>query len=113
MSKEFHDLEDSLRKYIMDEQKVSNAASYQLMHKYNNLTMSMHPSKEGRPHLFIKLGISEACFDIESGKIFNGGLGSDTRLVRNWIIRNIPRGVFKDLWKENNKVEQLDLSDNQ
>lgn len=109
MAKEFHDLEDSLKKFLVDEQTDNYNTSQANVHKYNNLKLSMDPVKEPRPHLFVRIGISEAYFDIADGKILNGGLGSDTRFVRRWIARNLQRGIFKEMWADAHKVETIDL----
>ena len=105
----FHDIEYSLKQYLIEEQSDNYNTSHANIAKYNNLKASMLPQKEKAPHLMVRIGISEGFFSIDDATVISGGLGSDTRYVIRWLRRNFQRIDFKALWEEANKTETLDL----
>ena len=53
------------------------------------LKLHMDPMKVSDPHFFVSLGISEACYDIESAKKIDGGLGPEEEYVLKWAGNQI------------------------
>lgn len=96
---EFHRMEESLKDFLTDMQSdVYNSRNANL-YRYNNLKVFMDPSKNKMPHFIIRIGISEAMFDIVKGEKISGGLGSDEKLVRRWINRNMDKWDLGIVWK--------------
>ena len=106
----FHDIEYSMRQFLIDEQQDHYNSTRANVAKYNNLKVSMDPKKEPTPHLMVRIGISEGYFALDEAKVISGGLGSDTRYVIRWMRRNFQRYDFKTMWEEANKTETVDLN---
>lgn len=111
MADEFHNLEESLKSYLTEGavdsyNKLSSGASY----RYNNLKFYMEPSKSKAPHFIVRIGMSEAMFDIESINKISGGLGPDERNVRRWAERHASRDELSALWTAANKTQTIDTA---
>ncbi|MGN0018135.1 MAG: hypothetical protein ACI37S_03740 [Candidatus Gastranaerophilaceae bacterium] len=105
MSYTLNRYENMLREYIIDQQSDSYNRTNINYFRYNNLRVFMEPSKIQQPHIFVRIGISDACFLITDGTIINGSLGVDTKYVPKWI--NKP-GVKEELmltWADAQKVD--------
>ncbi len=92
--------ENSLTEYLISLQSSQFADVMSFSYRYNNLKIFMSPTKIREPHFFVRLGISEACFSIETGNKLDGSLGPEDRMVVKWANRvNIHREL-ETYWKE-------------
>ena len=103
----FKDLEDSLKKFLIEEQTDAHTVRNMNVNKYNNLRIWMDPSKYQQPHFFVRISISEAIFMIADCQKINGGLGYEERIVLKWFGRMGIKDKLRELWSstENNKDE--------
>lgn len=114
-------LEFNLAEFLIDYQASHFADIRTYAYKYNSLKIYMSPSQVSRPHFFVKFGISEACFSIETGNKIDGSLGTEDRLVQKWANRIGVHRELETFWKEitrfnnpkgNTKYGNLTQSDN-
>ena len=94
----FKDLEDSLKKFMLDEQSDAHNVRNVSVAKYNNLKVSMDSSKYQIPHFIIRITISEAVFSLADCAKINGGLGYDERFVIKWFGRMGIKDKLRELW---------------
>ena len=94
----FKDLEDSLKKFMLDEQSDAHNVRNISVAKYNNLKVSMDASKYQIPHFIIRITISEAVFSLADCAKINGGLGYDERFVIKWFGRMGIKEKLRELW---------------
>ena len=94
----FKDLEDSLKKFMLDEQSDAHNVRNVSVAKYNNLKVSMDASKYQIPHFIIRITISEAVFSLADCAKINGGLGYDERFVIKWFGRMGIKEKLRELW---------------
>ena len=94
----FKDLEDSLKKIMLDEQSDAHNVRNISVAKYNNLKVSMDASKYQIPHFIIRITISEAVFSLADCAKINGGLGYDERFVIKWFGRMGIKDKLRELW---------------
>lgn len=94
----FKDLEDSLKKFMLDEQSDAHNVRNVSVAKYNNLKVSMDVSKYQIPHFIIRITISEAVFSLADCAKINGGLGYDERFVIKWFGRMGIKDKLRELW---------------
>ena len=94
----FKDLEDSLKKFMLDEQTDAHNVRNVSVAKYNNLKVSMDASKYQIPHFIIRITISEAVFSLADCAKINGGLGYDERFVIKWFGRMGIKDKLRELW---------------
>lgn len=111
MSGEFHNMEESLKEFLTDAQNDSYNSRNANLYKYNNLKIFMDPQRIKLPHLIIRIGISEAMYDIEKGEKISGGVGSDERLVRRWFDRNLSKFDLGAVWKASNKFKTVTMKE--
>ena len=111
MSSEFHDMEESLKEYINEAQSDHYNARNANFYKYNNLRVYMDPSKNKTPHLIVRVGISEAMFDLDRCEKISGGLGPDERLIRRWFDRNISKFDLGLIWKTCSKPKTVSMKE--
>lgn len=109
MVEEFHHLEESLKEFLTDSQKDNYNARNTNFHKYNNLKVFMEPSKNKLPHCIIRIGISEAMYDVASGEKISGGLGSDERLIRRWLDKSFIKSDLGTAWMKSNKTKLVSV----
>lgn len=103
----FKDLEDSLKKFMIEEQTDAHNIRNMNVTKYNNMRIWMDPGKFQQPHFIVRISISEAVFSVSDCSKINGGLGFEERLVIKWFGRMGIKGKIKELWdsSETNKDE--------
>ena len=94
----FKDLEDSLKKFMLDEQSDAHNVRNVSVAKYNNLKVSMDASKYQIPHFIIRITISKAVFSLADCAKINGGLGYDERFVIKWFGRMGIKEKLRELW---------------
>lgn len=112
MSTEFHMAEESLKNFFAEEQSDSRNARSINLHKYHNLKIYMDPKKSDIPHFVVRIGISEALYDLEKGDKISGGLGSDEKIIRKWIVKNLGRMNLGSVWVETKKVKTIMMKKN-
>lgn len=103
----FHPLEESLKDFLNEVQNDSYNSRNANLYKYNNLKIYMDPSKSQEPHFIVRIGISEAMFNIAAGEKIQGGLGSDERFVRRWIDKHLFLIDFDSAWKKEIKPKTV------
>lgn len=99
----FRTFENQLKNYLISKIKNPNDAPA-LMRKYGNIRFAMNHKKYERPHFIIRIGISEATFDIDTGILLSGGLGNDANEIRNWISKYLKKTELKSIWQTEYKA---------
>lgn len=94
----FKDLEDSLKKFMIEEQTDAHNVRNMNITKYNNVKVWMDPIKIQQPHFIVRISISEAVFSISDCSKINGGLGYEERLVIKWFGRLGVKDKIRELW---------------
>lgn len=94
----FKDLEDSLKKFMLDEQSDAHHIKSVNLAKYNNMKIWMDASKYQQPHFIVRITISEAVFSLSDCSKINGGLGFEERFVIKWFGRMGIRNKLDELW---------------
>lgn len=104
----FKDVEDSLKNYIIQEQSDAHNRGSVNIAKYNNIKITMDPSKNPTPHVIIRITISEAMYSLDGFAKINGGLGYEERLVLKWFGRYGVKEKLLELWgsAEKNKEDK-------
>ena len=98
MTVTFKDLEDHLKKFMIDEQSDAHNIKSINLAKYNNIKIWMDASRYHQPHFIVRISISEAVFSLSDCSKFNGGLGFEERLVIKWFGRMGIKSKLKELW---------------
>ena len=101
------DMEDSLIKYIVQEQSDAHHKSGINMAKYNNIKITMNPNKNPIPHVTIRISISEATYLLSGFSKTHGGLGYEEKFVIKWFNRYGIKEKLSELWgsAEKNKED--------
>lgn len=94
----FKDLEDSLKKFMIEEQSDAHNVKSINMAKYNNMRIWMDDSKYQQPHFIVRITISEAVFSLSDCSKINGGLDFEERLVAKWFGRMGVKNKLQLLW---------------
>ena len=94
----FKDLEDSLKKFMIEEQSDAHNIKSINMAKYKNMRIWMDDSKYQQPHFIVRITISEAVFSLSDCTKINGGLGFEERLVIKWFGRMGIKNKLQKLW---------------
>jgi len=113
MSNEFHILEESLKEYLISAQSDNYNSRNINIPKYNNLKIYMDARQNSTPHFIVRIGISEAMYNIQSGDKMSGGLGSDERYVRRWMERSFVKNDFQSAWKNNEKTKPVSAQEDE
>ena len=92
--------ENSLTDFLISIQSSRYEDVTSFSYKYNNLKFFMAPTKVREPHFFVRLGISEACFSIETGNKLEGSLGPEDRMVQKWANRINTHRELETFWKD-------------
>lgn len=92
------ELEDSLKNFIVQEQADAHNRGSINTAKYNNIKITMNPSKNPTPHVTIRISISEATYLIGGFAKINGGLGYEERFVLKWFGRYGIKEKIAELW---------------
>ncbi len=109
MLAELHNLEESLKDFLVETQNDSYNSRNANFYKYNNLKVFMEPKRDKTPHFIVRIGISEAMYNIETGDKISGGLGSDERLIRRWIEKTFVKSDLTSAWSKSNKVKTASM----
>lgn len=111
MFAELHALEESLKSFLAESQSDNYNSPSANFYKYNNLKIYMDPQKNKVPHFIIRIGISEAVYNLEQGEKISGGLGTDERLVRKWLDRNFSKMNLGFIWTNANKTKPVTMKE--
>ncbi len=104
----FKDMEDSLKKFILQEQSDAHNVKTMNVAKYNNIRIWMDAMKLAEPHVTIRISISEATFMLSDFSKVNGGLGYEERLVLKWFGRFGVKDKLSELWTSAEKNKEDD-----
>ena len=104
----FKDMEDSLKKFMLQEQSDAHNVKTMNAAKYNNIKIWMDPTKNQQPHIIIRISISEATYSPNDFSRTNGGLGYEERFVLKWFGRYGIKEKLTELWDyaEKNKEDK-------
>lgn len=102
----FKDVEDNLKTFIIQEQLDAHNKGSINNAKYNNIKLSMDPTKNPLPHITIRISISEATYYINGFAKINGGLGYEERLVIKWFGRYGVKEKLMELWGSTEKSKE-------
>lgn len=94
----FRELENNLKAFLVDAQSDAHNVKTMASSRYNNIKISMHPAKLHQKHVSIKMGISEATFDLTTFEKISGGLGFEERFVHRWFERSGIKSKLEDCW---------------
>ncbi len=97
--------ENMLKEFILDEQQDAYNKRNITPQRYNNLKIFMTPSKVKTPHVWIRIGISEACFSLIDSQVITGSIGQDSRYIVKWFNKPGIRDELGETWIEANKAE--------
>lgn len=111
MSAELHYLEESLKEFLTEQQKDSYNARSTNFYKYNNLKVYMEPGQSKTPHCIIRIGISEASYNLSNGEKLSGGLGSDERLIRRWLDKSVIKSDLSIAWGKSQKIKKVTMKE--
>ena len=92
------DLEDNLKKFIIQEQSDAHNIKTVNVTKYNNMKIWMDLGKYQEPHFFVRISISEAAFLLSDCTKLTGGLGYEERFVYKWFGRYGVKEKIKEVW---------------
>lgn len=106
---DFNSLEESLKTFLSEEHSDRYNSRSANLYKYNNLKIYMDPKKSSRPHLIIRIGISEAMYEIEGGDKISGSLGPEERTIKRWLERNLTRYDWLSSWKAESKAKPVTM----
>lgn len=112
MSSEFHTLEESLKKFLSEEQSGKGSSANTNLYKYNNLKIYMDPKKSTIPHFIVRIGISESMYNLSTGEKLSGGFSSDEALIRKWIDKNLRIMNLDGVWKDSCKPTTVTMNPN-
>ena len=104
----FKDLQDSLKSFIIQEQSDAHNARNVNTAKYNNIKISMDPTKNVQPHIIIRISISEATYSLNDFTKINGGLGYEERFVLKWFGRYGIKEKLVELWNSAEKADETE-----
>ena len=93
------ELEGNLKSFLIEAQSDAHNVKNLSTSRYNNIKIIMEPEKLRTHHVKIKMGISEAIFNLDSFEKINGGLGYEERLVHRWFERNGIKAKLQECWE--------------
>lgn len=105
MASTLNEMANKLQTYIIELQ-MDPRSGHSInvnMAKYNNLKLAMDESIRF-PHVIIRIGMSEAIYNIRTVIRTEGGLGPDEKYVHKWLGSNAIISELKDIYlnfKEN------------
>ena len=96
----FRELEGNLKTYLIEVQSDAHNVKTMAASRYNNITISMFPLKLPVPHVSIKMGMSEATFNLDTFEKLSGGLGFEERFVLRWFGRSGIKARLDECWQQ-------------
>lgn len=91
---------NSLMEFLINAMADRHSEARHIAQRLNNLKVYMDPLKVTEPHFFVSIGISEACYSIETGKKMDGSLGPEDGYVSRWAGRSNIANELKAHWKK-------------
>ena len=91
---------NSLMEFLINAMADRHSEARHIAQRLNNLKVYMDPLKVTEPHFFVSIGISEACYSIETGKKMDGSLGPEDGYVSRWAGRSNIASELKAYWKK-------------
>lgn len=95
----FRELENNLKSYLIDVQSDAHNIKTMQASRYNNIRIQMEPKKLQSPHFTVKMGMSEATFDLASCEKLSGGLGFEERFIHRWYERSGIKARLEECWE--------------
>jgi hypothetical protein len=109
MTAEFHDLEESLKTFLLEANSDSYNSKSANLHKYNNLKVFMDLKKTREPHFVVRVGISESVHRLGNCEKISGGLGSDERYIYRWYEKSAVASALNEAWKAAQRSETVQM----
>lgn len=109
MSAEFHNLEESLKEFLVAAQSDAYNAKSINFYRYNNLKIYMDLKKVKEPHFIVRVGISESIYNLDNCEKITGGLGSDERYVYRWFDKPSIKTELNEAWRKTLKFEPVQM----
>lgn len=100
MSKTFNEMARLLKDLIKDMNSDAHNSKNFKEERYNNMKITMDPSKESSPHVTIQIGMSEGTYNISTQQRMSGSLGPDEKYIMRWMNRTGVMDSLKDLWRD-------------
>lgn len=100
MGKSFNEMARLLKDLIKDMNNDAHNAKTFKEERYNNMKITMDPSKDPQPHVTIQIGMSEGTYSLSSQQRTSGSLGPDEKYVTRWMNRSGIMDSLKDLWRD-------------
>ena len=91
---------NSLTEFLVNAMADRHSEARHIAQRLNNLKVYMDPLKITEPHFFVSIGISEACFNIDTGKKMDGSLGPEDGYVSRWASRSNIASALRAHWKK-------------
>ena len=94
-----NEMANKLQNFIVEMQmdtRSGNAINFN-MAKYNNLKLAMDETVRF-PHIIIRIGMSEAIYNIRTVIRTDGGLGPDEKFVHKWLGNSTVVSELKDIY---------------
>jgi len=101
--KTLNEMAQDLQDYIISAQQDAHNSIGSNQYKYNNLKLTID-TKIPFPNLVIRIGISEAVYNLKENVKADGGLGPDERYVKKWFDLY---WVLPELKQINIKIREL------
>lgn len=98
MASTLHELAVKLQESIIRQQEDAHNVGSINIAKYNNLKLIMDPAIN-YPHITIRIGISEATYNLNDSSRTDGSLGPDERYVRRWLASSSVITDLTDIYK--------------
>ena len=99
----FREVEESLKSFIIQEQSDAHHKGSYNASKYNNIKISVNPTRNPMPHVIIRISISEAIFSLATFTKINGSLGYEERFILKWFGRYGIKEKLRELWGSEEK----------
>ena len=94
MGKSLHQLSEDLKEFMIAQSQINLGHSAPKVERYHNLTIIMDVVKDKIPCIIVRIGISEAKYEISSGERMDGSLGVEERYIQRWFMKN---GIIENL----------------
>lgn len=109
MAADLHNLEESLKEFLLEARNDPFNKEKVSFYRYNNLRIIMDSKRIKVPHFIVRVGISEAMFSLEDSEKISGGLGSDEKYVHRWFEKPFVQTELNDGWRRSQKTEIISM----
>jgi len=104
--------ENMIKEFIIEQQQDAYNKKNMSPQRYNNLKVYMTPAKVKNPHVWIRIGISEACFSLVDSSLISGSVGQDHKYIVKWMNKPGIRDELGETWLAAIKAEFSAQGDN-